>query len=369
MISKLISSRSAYATYLVSQRQYYIDYQFAGRGITPKSINPNLQIGIYCHAVCGGVMSGKSEDSQQAEQTEIWNELASTRGFDSLHPPELLLALAQGLSSAWIRTRFKEIEKSYEILAVEKPRLLSIQDSEFELLVPTRLDAELRSLNSDKNYHALEIKTTSSKRYFDKYKYDIQPLQHLWAIEDAYGQGSCHSILMEFLYKGYGNMQTGGTWYSPFVRGYVKIGVEPYDSTQYSTNGKKYGNRKDWNDFDVWQRFTQDEWYAKAGKVLDAQILNMSVVRDRRDLPVYQHQMFHAHKRIAEGLQKLEDATSENEKAEIMGIYFPLAYHMFDHHLINFSPEQALDSGDYIFREPHHELEKEFLAKKSFNTL
>jgi hypothetical protein len=369
-MNTLITSRSAYANFLVSPRLYFITYQYSpedaliGQGIVPKLVSPDLALGIFVHEVCGAVMAGGSEELVLLAQTENWNDLARTRRFDSPFNPDMLLALAQGLSKAWIRNRLPQIEKDYEILEVEKERELSIYDKDLQLLIPTRLDAELRNKFSG-TYHALEMKTTRTKRsyYFDKYNYDIQTLQHLWTIENVYGEDSCHSILMEFLYKGYG-LDSGETWYSPFVRGFVKYGVPPYDKTEYEVEGK-FSRRKDWNVLNVWEEFTQDEWYKIIGGAkLDGQLLNMAIVRSSTELPDFQFQMFEAHKRIAEGLSQWKGTTDPLERREILNRYFPLAYHSYDKHLIGFNPAEALESGDYIIREPHHALERKMLDEK-----
>ena len=371
IMNTLTTSRSAYQSYMISPRLYFITYQYSpddasiGQGIVPKLVSPDLALGTFCHEVCGAVMGGGSEELVLLAQTENWNDLARTRGFDSPFNPDMLLALAQGLSKAWIRNRLPQIEKDYEILAVEQERELSIHDDDLQLLIPTRLDGELRNKFSG-TYHALEMKTTRTKRsyYFDKYNYDIQTLQHLWTIENTYGPDSCHSILMEFLYKGYG-LDSGATWYSPFVRAFVKHGVPPFDKTEYEVEGK-FARRKDWNVFNVWEEFTQDEWYKLIGGAkLDGQLLNMAVVRSNTELPDFQFQMFEAHKRIAEGLSQWVGTTDPLERRVILNRYFPLAYHSYDKHLIGFNPEQALESGDYLIREPHHALERKLLANKT----
>jgi|TARA_R110001583_G_scaffold44423_2_gene140846 hypothetical protein len=357
----LTSSRSHYQCYINSPRLYYIEYHALGQGIVPKVVNPDLALGTFCHAVCGDVLGGRSEQESVKEQTDIWNELAQTRGFNTLHNPDMLLALAQGLSKAWIRVRIPQIVEEFDVLAVEKERALQIEDEELQLIIPVRLDAELRH-KSMETFHALEMKTTRTKRsyYFERFYYDIQTLMHLWTISSTYE--TCHSVLMEFLYKGYG-LDNGETWYSPFVRGMVKHGVPPYDKTEYETEGK-FARRKDWNVFNVWEKFTQDEWAEKVGDKLDGQILNLSVVRSDMEIPNYKAQMFFAHKRIAEGLSKLESCSDAQDREALLNEYFPLAYTAYDHHLIGFDAEEAMELGEYIPRKPHHPLEAENLASQ-----
>ena len=303
------------------------------------------------------------EEEVIKEQTEKFNHLAETRGFDSIHPPELFLNLAIGLSKAWIRVRLPEIEQDYEVLCVEEERSLDLHDDDFHLILPVRLDAELRHKKLG-TYHALEMKTTRSKQgyYFERFGYDIQTLMHSWVISYFHpNPHDCHSILMEFLYKGYEN---GKVFYSPFVRGFVKMGIPPYDETEYEVESK-FARRKDWNPFNVWEEFNQDEWANKFRKILDSQILNMTVTRNTEaELEDFKDQIFAAHKRIQVGLKALEVCVDENQRNQLLNTYFPLAYHQFDHHLINFDMEEAIESGDYLIRVPHHPLEKQMLDEK-----
>jgi len=116
-MNTLTTSRSAYQSFMTSPRLYFITYQYSpddasiGQGIVPKLVSPDLALGTFVHEVCGAVMGGGSEEENIKKQSDIWNELAQSRGFDSLFNPDLLLALAQGLSKTWIRSRLPQIEK------------------------------------------------------------------------------------------------------------------------------------------------------------------------------------------------------------------------------------------------------------------
>jgi hypothetical protein len=113
----LTTSRSHYQCYLNSPRLYHVQYHALGQGIVPRIVSPDLALGTFCHAVCGGVLGGGSEELLLLAQTEIWNELAQTRGFNTLHSPDMLLALAQGLSKTWIRVRIPQIIEEFNVLA------------------------------------------------------------------------------------------------------------------------------------------------------------------------------------------------------------------------------------------------------------
>lgn len=356
------TSRSHYQSYLDSPRLFYVTYCAKGTGLAPKLVNPNLAIGTFVHEVCGSVMSGGSEADAIKHQTEIFQDSAQTRGVDSPFSPETLLALAQGLSKTWLRVRLPQIKKDFEILAVEQERKLSIHDDTLQLLIPVRLDAELKNRYSG-TYHALEMKTTSSQRSYsyERYSYNIQPLMHTWVMHHVYG--SCSDIMMEFLYKGWGADQ-GKKWHSVFLKGYEKIGVPPFDKNEYEVEYKR-ARGKDWTEIFVPDRFNQDEWHALLGSKLDTIVSMESIVRSEKELPDFQFQMFEAHKRIVEGLSALEATKDKIERRAILNIYFPLAYHMFDRHLIGFDPDDdgIMDSGDWIRREPHHPLEKETLGQ------
>jgi hypothetical protein len=118
---------------------------------------------------------------------------------------------------------------------------------------------------------------------------------------------------------------------------------------------------KDWNEIRVSQRFSQEEWYKLLGKKLDNTVSSGAITRSDLELPEFQLQFFFAHKRINEGIHLLNSCQTKTEEKKLLATYFPMSYHQFDSHLINFDPEEALESGEYIFREPHHPLEKEYM--------
>jgi hypothetical protein len=371
MDNQIVTTRSHYQTFLNSKRLYYITYQYRSnesmknhdprkRGIVPLKVPVALQIGTYIHAVAGNVMSGGSEAEAHKEQTDIWNKLRSERGFDTPFDPDDLLALAQGLSMSWVRNRWKELEKQYEVLAVEKERELKLTESaeQFTVRFPMRLDAEVRDKFTG-TFHGIEIKSTgsTSPHFFNRFTYDIQTLCHHWCVSQTYG--SCHSILMEYCLKGYGSRDFS-KWNSPLTKGWEKLGSPPMDKHMYECAYAR-ARTKDWNEIRVSQRFSQEEWYKLLGKKLDNTVSSGAITRSDLELPEFQLQFFFAHKRINEGIHLLNSCQTKTEEKKLLATYFPMSYHQFDSHLINFDPEEALESGEYIFREPHHPLEKEYM--------
>ena len=361
-----VTSRSAFQSFLISPRLFYFSYCAQGTGITEKIVNHHLAIGTFVHECCGQVMAGSSEADVFKKQSEIFLEEAEDRGIDSEFSPHILLALSQGLAKTWLRARLPQIKKDFEILAVEQERELSIYDDTLQLLLPVRIDAEIKCKYTGK-HSALEMKTVSSlwPSTFAKYQFDIQPLLHTWAVQHVWGD--CENVMMEFLYKGYPAAKPNKNrlllWNSVFTKGYEKLGVPPFTTskTEYTcvyAIGRKVG----WEAINVPDKFTQDEWHKLVGKDLDGVVSFKKIVRDTEvELPEFQHQLFEAHKRIVEGLGKLEVTTDPTERRAILNIYFPLAWHPYDKHLIGLNPddENLLESGDWIRREPHHPLEKE----------
>lgn len=365
MPKEYISSRSAYSTYLISQRQFYVQYCAFKYGLVEKELNIHLMIGTYCHEVIGKVMGGMSEQEAQAQQTAIWLEAVNERGMSSSWNPEHLLSLSQGLSSSWLRSRLPVIKEDFTIEAVEQERKLVFEDKEdnFTLIIPTRIDAEIRN-RCTQNYFALELKTIKWKRnVLDKYTYDIQPLMHYLAMLKEYND--CAGIMMEFLYKGtVTTKDKKQRWNSVFMKAWMKSGVPPYDKTEYEIEYTK-ARGKDWIEFCVPEAgISQEEWYKIIGKRLDKDLTFGTVVRLESELFDFSRQLLEGHKRIVEGLERIDGASSIEEKKYLLNIYFPLAYHPFDKHLIGFDPfdESLLEPGsEWMLRESHHPLETEFL--------
>lgn len=365
-----VTSRSAYQAFLNSPRLFYATYCAQGSGITKKVMSHHLAIGIFVHEVCGAVMSGCSEANAMKQHSDKFLELSNTRTLDTNFSPDVLLALAQGLAKSWIRVRLSKIKKEYEILAVEKERKLSLHDNELQILLPVRLDAELKHKKVG-TFHALELKTVST-RYdyvYEKYNFDIQPLMHTWVMVDTWGE--CCNIMMEFLFKGVPARKpdVNGVlyWNSVFTKGWEKLAVPPFsvaNKTEYTCEYAK-GRRVGWDTISVPDRFTQDEWHKKMGKKLDEVVTMRSVVREQDHLPDFQYQLFATMKRIVEGLCQLKVTTDPQERQILLNTYFPLSYHDYDKHLIgvDVDDEELIESGEWVRREPHHSLEIETSAK------
>jgi len=343
-------SRSTLRTLTSCQLEGYLKYLALEGGIQPVGRRPALIIGEYVHHLCMSKLAGIEseltcqtwfEDYQEDDAKPIWH-------------------LIESLYLIWSKFRLPEILDEFEVLAVEKEDIISLGNHS----IMVKPDARLLHKETGR-VHALEMKTHSYNRadYYEAWQSDLQTLMHVWAMRELFPDKEASHVLMEFLYKGYAKKVKGiKQYYSPLLRAYRKVGVPPFDETEYLF---EYTRRKDYDQFNVWEDFTPEQWLDLLPEQYQLQQISaLPIHRMESEIDLWEKLTIARLDRADEGLIEL----AKDPEAVIR--YFPGNYNelcmnnkygyrcdMYEACYTHKSPEQSLASGEYIIREKHYESE------------
>lgn len=386
-------SRSHQSALHQCPRLAWLTYYDEGHGWESAKLNLEQATGSLAHAMLEGILHQikdigtwgyRHPDAAVFVQAiDDYKRECSKRGFDLDAVGDLKFelirqsTLAEGMVRAWVKLRLPQLLERFRVVAVEEEwdvPLLEEVEGQSNLLEMVRLDALLED-RSNQELWPLEFKTTGfmSDDWLESWRYSSQTLQQVWAAERHLGKFAA-GVQLEALYKGVKRRDevTGAqTYYSPFVRAYLKRGVPPFDEDELSWDSKN-ARRKDWEAVDAWT------WMAQTGKpysawfeqipddVLQAQLFNREIFRSGKEQEQWLRQTIAEQRRIARGVQAVESAS---DKQKALEVHFParLDEDCYSNKFrrrcrfldVCFNDADPADSDLFRVREPHHPQESE----------
>ena len=265
-MNPIVTSRSAYVSYLSCPRKRYWQYEAPNDGSTGANgwervkfaIAPTT--GIYIHKGLEARLGGKSpsEASQIARQGYL--EEVGKRGLDVEVGADEQVALGEqaalvdAMVLAWCRVREPIWMEQFETVALEQEQPIALAD---DVILQTRADWIVRR-KSDKRLFVVNFKSvnTADNRWVTSWETDMQLMTELLAAEQRFGE-QFGGVIIEGLVKGRrqkeedhdGNV-TGYRETSKLIYGYKCDADPPLVPLQYEWS---YTRKKGWYRFPVWQ--------------------------------------------------------------------------------------------------------------------
>lgn len=390
-------SRTHSQTYKTCPKLYWLNYHEAGTGIVPVRMAMGLSRGILAHEMLRDILTGcviedkmpSPESVRNIINTKIdeFKQRALERGFEDTEPVSLQMeidrqaCLVEGAVRAWVKTRLPFILQNFRVVQVEKEFEVQLDE---DITIMCRLDGVLQR-RTDGEYSALEFKTTSTtdEDYFESWRYATQTMWHLLAIERQFGKVG-NSVLMEFLQMGmkrHDDVSGIDQYYSPFVRGYRKFGSPPLEPAVEYGWTTDLGRKKAWTILNVWEADFPEkpDWMSNAEywtehvlppETLSNQLVTREVFRNPDELEEMVRNTLAQQRRIYAGVQLMNTIGESDNIDEYRAQFFPGnmdegCYQNKWRKQCPYLPicyrriEDALGSGKYQKREPHHEAEFE----------
>jgi hypothetical protein len=406
-------SRSHVSSDQECSRKMFYNYYFAGSGIEKRGLNLEAETGILAHNILALVLKNELLDDAITLCKSEYFEKVRARGFDFPLDEDKLefemfrqAALAEALVRAWCKVRLPYYLENGTIVSVEKEHNVSLSTSncnkcehtydshkygycvglrqikgvgdipcecdsygsDIELM--TRIDATWRR-NDGALFAGPEFKTVGfiNQQKIESWRYSSQVLTHLKGAESLLGE-HVTGVKMEFLYKGTKrNDPASGetTYYSPLLRGALKIGSEPYEFAFSSDAARKKG----WRAYEAWRELTVEAWIdILPGPVLEAQLFNVDVLKDDNVAERWMRQQRQRQRKIRNGIEALQKSDYIDIAEEVLTETFParLDSWCYSNQYFKKCPYlglcynevvgDPLENG-YVKREPHHEGEFE----------
>lgn len=376
--------RSRLDTYQRCPRRYYWNYVHKGLGIAPLARPLPLAFGGSIHLGLEQILLGRGvEEGIKFAQREFELQ-ARSRGLE-LQANESAYevykehnTLLEALLRAWYLVRYPSFIEEYEIIDLEREEEWKVLE---DITFMARADGILRS-KLDGGLYVLSFKTAKQygKKTGDQGRSDIQGISELVAVEERLGE-RVQGIQMEYLIKGRRDEWPKGSGIYQTANPLIRPWCGPNDRLAHSwywedldgghTLGSKY--RKVF----ISDRMPIKEWVAmlaagqiqpEAGPVLEKWIVSpITYCRNRDEVESWKKQA----KQQAEVMQSA--GAFVEEMREFKGVNHPDFHDALD---ISFVQHRhsceyptrcpyydvcfgaGPDSGKYVEREPHHELEQ-----------
>jgi hypothetical protein len=376
-------SRSHLATRKFCARKGWLTYWYPvegkPRGVVPRRLNVAQAVGSLTHGMLEGVLryvkangldGSLPVDNILAATVKMWVAEVEAKGFDAPANIMLQAALAEGMARAWIVRRLPTICEFYDVIAVEEEWELDLEGcADVKLMV--RLDGVLRR-KLDGVLSALEFKTAGfdKESYFESWRYATQTLLHILALQQHYPDAQANSVLMEFMLKGYHRTDKNGVdqFYSPLVRVLCmgpNLGYLAYDSEVAKRKGITTCYSYEYPG-------GVQAWVAQLMDVqLDAALATREIQRNDAEFEEWLEQTSYEVSIVQSGLSLLGIPFGNDNPTMMTNVlrrYFPARLDQecyadrYGHKcvycdLCHGEVDDPLESGLFVPRDPHHELE------------
>lgn len=376
--------RSRLDCYQRCPRRYYWNYVYKGLGLSPAKRPLPLAFGGSCHLGLEQLL--KSEGIEKAVEVALkeFELQARSRGLE-LKPNESAYevyreqrALLEALLRAWYIVRYPSFIEEYEILDLEREELWKVSP---DISFMARADGVLRS-KADGDLYVLSFKTTKqyNRKTGDQGRSDIQGLSELVAVEERLGERIA-GIQMEYLVKGRRDEWPKGSGIYQTSNPLIRPWIGPNDRLAHTwfwedlDGGHTLGSR--YRKAAIWDRMPIADWISalasgqiqpEAGSVLDKWIVSpITYCRNRDEVESWKRQA------AKEAGEMSRAGAYVTEMAEFKG-YASADFHgalddafVQHRHSCEYPTKcdfydicfgAGPDSGKFVEREPHHELEQ-----------
>jgi hypothetical protein len=387
-----LTSRSAIKEFHRCPRARYYQYHHLGTGIVPASHSIPLVVGSVVHVGLESLILGEDVEMAVSKTLTSYEEMLAGRGFepdsdrtDTYYVYLEQKALVEALIRAFYFRGLPKFLEEYRIIRTEREVPLALTS---EVILETRSDGELENLGLGGTY-ILSWKTTNSydRRKEKDNETDDQGLSEWAALmqehEDIAG------VQMVYLKKGTRTEwpANSGLYYqnSSLVRPWMKDEIPaPRFAHSYEWEDETGSHRlgKGWRRVNIWEIMSIKEWIdllesgriqPEAGDYLTGVVIMPPPYSRKEDeIEDWVEQAGFQERKVAGALENRRimqtlDPDRFNERSWLNAQFpqhrrscnYPTACSFKS---LCFGPIQidsALESGKFIKRTPHHELEKE----------
>jgi hypothetical protein len=379
---KKLTDRSRILTYEDCPRKRWWRYEYQGKGIVPRESPLALAVGASVHKGLEGLLRDEGLSGAVEAATTLFSEIAR-RGVSYPQGSQLYQAyqeqryLVEAMLYAYAAYALPRLLETYEVLEVEREEVFG--DFSPSVALMARADGLLRE-RATGDLHVLSFKTCGEygKRQEEEGRYDIQGLSEMLATGERLGRLP-EAVKMEYLVKG---KLLDGQQRSPLVHPWARLGIRQmefawsWDFTDADGKARKLG--RDYQRVNMWELMPAKDWVAmldsgyvqpEAGPTLPRQFASPApYYRSEKDIREWKAQAAAQEMRIAGSVEHMRKNPLMGGEREYLPSYFPkhrraclwptpCPYIPLCHK--GLSPEDALTGGEFQWREPHHEAEKE----------
>ncbi len=431
------TSRSAVENFQKCPRFRYLNSYHLGSGIVPAAKSIPLTTGTCVHEGIGWMLTCLKEgkvDQNDIEDAvgkakETYINLCQESGFygkgvqtreGQEHTFLEQQALTEGLVRAWAKVELNQIEKRFQVLAVEKEIIVKLSDNPL-VMFQARVDTELREKDGgDLLNYSLKTQKMWNDRSEKSYRRDLQGITEVWAVEQEQeeknqkidealvllqGAGFKPEVIQAlhkkrkmkrvmgvrfcFLLKGdrkpVNEESESDVWitYSPLIRGYKRhtpSRIELAHSWFYPKPENKTGKGilgKGWEPFNVWEekggvklwieKLANGEIQPECGDVLKQQVITpVEYIRKPAEIAEAVIEIRCQETKIYHALQGLQEGNSVSEDFPMFrrSCHWPTDCEYIPFCFKREIAEDPIGSGEFVPRIPHHEAERKQLAGK-----
>lgn len=346
-------------------RSRYYNYEYAGKGIVPRSTSLPLYMGISIHDALS-VLASSTRDGNPIPvddlATAAYKQLFDALTEDGISSGDTILfakeqaTLCEGLIRGFVKHVWPRLLEKYpKIILVEA----EIAHKHGGLTFMSKPDLVLG--NDEENVY-IEYKSTSSKKegWINSWSTAVQLHSTVVAIKETYGI-DVNSVIVQGLYKGY---EAYGKQSSPFCYAYLRKGHPPFSQDELS-----YIYQQGYKRTPVWElpggikKWVED----MPDAILTDQFPQTAPIYIKEDLveAFFKQREIREHE-IARSQAELASSQSQEETAKLLDATFP---QRFDQCVPSFGfpcPYNKLCHGfsqdplqeGFDWRTPHHTTEE-----------
>ena len=240
---EILYSRSAASTDDKCQRQRFLNYEWANRGLTSDAVNLALWEGICIHDGLAAIAAGMDIDTIGEASVVQMEEMLSTNNYPEYYAKEQI-CLVEGLLRGFYRQMWPILMKTYPEIVFVEEEMVYPHDG---VTLMSKGDIVLRDTEGLLWY--LEYKSTSSNsdQWISSWTKAVQVHTTIKAIERRLGEPVA-GMIIQGLYKGYLSKYTNKQE-SILCYAYHSPGQAPFNKAIWATKWGK-GLKKS----PIWQR-------------------------------------------------------------------------------------------------------------------